>query len=177
MGDITQTTTESSSISSISLNGGKEGNGDILCIGQPNFPNQQQIIAGRCVCYNINKSETDSTYTKSIIGQPIYGNEQDEKLGSVVELSKDGSILSITSSGVNVVRLYHLQNGQIKQIEPDDMKPKDDTESLFGSSVTLSMDGYSLYVGSPTSSNDIGDFFGITYSYAVDTLNEAESTS
>merc|ERR1719273_2798289 len=41
--DIKQTMTESSSISSISLNG---ENGDILCIGQPNFSNEEQIIAG-----------------------------------------------------------------------------------------------------------------------------------
>merc|ERR1711862_662032 len=164
-----------SDISSVSFNSA----GDVLCIGQRNYPNEENVVAGRCVCYKIQTS-SDGVYTVVMIGQPLFGNEPSEHYGSVVELSKDGNILAITSLGLHdVLRLYYLssspdlQTHQWKQIEPN-IKPKDPSESSFGSSVSMSIDGSSIYVGSPTG---VDNYFGTTFVYGVDTLNEAELTS
>jgi len=159
-------------VSSVSLN----ADGDVLCVGQPNFAHGNNIT-GRCICYSIRNDidanitsyidANETHYTTSIIGQPIYGNGHNEHLGSVVELSKDGNILAITSSGTNAVHVFQLSSDQNYwiQIEPT-------LKEAFNSSISLSMDGSNIFVGSPTG-DGINNTFGTTYLYGVQNADTA----
>ena len=159
-------------ISSLSLN----GVGDRLCIGQSTYKDNAKGISGRCLCYNIVMTNTNGIDShEAIMMEPLYGTHNNNSsinqyFGSNVELAKDGNIIAITSSGTHTVHLYELKPNSTStwlQIEPTEIKEVGNNDSSFGTSLSLSMDGSSLYVGSPTGQDGTDMMHGTTYVYGM----------
>lgn len=166
-------------ISSISLN----GVGDRLCIGQSSYKDDEKGVSGRCLCYKIIKNTDGTRSHEAIMMEPLYGTHNNntninQYFGSNVDLAKDGNIIAVASSGTKTVHLYELKLNSTStwlQIEPTVIKEVGNDLSNFGTSLSLSMDGSILYVGSPTGLEGTDMMYGTTYLYGTkqgDTASE-----
>ncbi len=139
--------------------------GSVVAIGAP-ANSGVATLAGQVRVFE-NQSET---WTQ--IGSNIFGEAAQDRFGTSVGLSADGSIVAIgaknndgTGSNAGHVRVYENQVGVWTQI--GGTLDAEAAEDGFGTSVSLSSDGTTLAVGAPNN-DGAGDNAGHVRVYALD---------
>jgi hypothetical protein len=100
-------------------------------------------------------------YSQNQIGNTIHGESENDRSGSSVSISANGSIVAIGASNNSSnglfsghVRVYENLNGIWTQIG-DDLYGENVSE-VFGTSVSLSSDGNILAIGAPRGEDNLG---------------------
>ena len=94
-----------------------------------------------------------------MVGSSLIGESEQERFGSTVELSRDGSVLAVGATEysrgqeefVGVVRSYRYNNGE--WLEYGQPLEGENRQDIFGRSISLSSDGSTIAIGGPENDN------------------------
>ena len=136
--------------------------GSIIAIGTANGDNVNGIDAGNVKVYNFNGSDWEQ------IGEDILGQQEAEELGTVVELSLDGSILATSAifseymgnNGIGRVQLFQNIDNNWMPLGETIYGTEDD--DICGSGIGFSDDGSFIAIGSLGNDNVNGQSAGHT---------------
>merc|ERR1712151_641353 len=167
---------------SVSMN----DNGNRISIGSPysNGYTDNMLSSGRCNIYDINGNKNNYAWVP--IGQQLYGEISNEKFGTITYLNDNGNKIAISSPGVNIVRVYELSNENWVQLGSNFQEEGNNNETKnnnYGDSISLSLDGSILFVGSPpvvisdSSSNISNNLYGETYAYDLSELTSSDTSA
>eukprot|EP00978_Attheya_sp_CCMP212_P034339 scaffold143380_cov50-Attheya_sp.AAC.1 len=126
------------------------GNGLRMVVSAPH-DDTAGVRAGQVLTYGLNYTGQPYLGNWVRLGEPIYGDTEQDEAGRGMDISEDGSTLAVgfPGNGFGFVRLYKFNN------ENETWEPKGDPifgphmQSGFGLAISLSEDGDSILVGAP----------------------------
>jgi len=126
------------------------GNGLRMIVSAPH-DEKAGFRAGQVLTYGLNYTGQPYLGNWVRLGEPIYGDMEQDEAGRGMDISEDGSTLAVgfPGNGNGFVRLYKFNN------ENENWEPKGDPifgpqmQSGFGLALSLSGDGDSIVVGAP----------------------------